>query len=168
MEGSYSEEVTTTMTRPTLRIACCLCDEPIPRGSDIYALGKEWQRRFPAMVGILACGQCALSRNVCHCRGPGGTRVAGHHPATHTIDCRSCGDHIEGYGTHPAMVVTQPVSALQQGAEEYLRHVLDRPGGVSADIAQAIQDAFDRRAEPYLHWLEHRIDSENWSHHRST
>ncbi|WP_223874705.1 hypothetical protein [Salinispora oceanensis] len=49
------------MSAPRLRITCCLCRKPVPRKSDVYALDLEWQRRYPQMAGILACGTCAVS-----------------------------------------------------------------------------------------------------------
>jgi len=50
------------MSRPRFRIACCLCGQPIPLQRDVYALDAEWQRRFPRMVGTLACGRCVVDR----------------------------------------------------------------------------------------------------------
>jgi len=43
------------MPATRLRIACCLCRKPMPQAKDVYALDEEWQRRFPDMIGTLAC-----------------------------------------------------------------------------------------------------------------
>jgi hypothetical protein len=49
------------MSAPRLHIIYCLCRKPIPQNSDVYALDPEWQRRYPQMVGTLACNTCAVS-----------------------------------------------------------------------------------------------------------
>ncbi|MYU01464.1 MULTISPECIES: hypothetical protein [unclassified Streptomyces] len=45
------------------RLTCCRCRRLIPLAQDIYELDGEWQRRFPDMVGTLACHDCALRTN---------------------------------------------------------------------------------------------------------
>ncbi|MGW3473444.1 hypothetical protein ACWDKQ_34460 [Saccharopolyspora sp. NPDC000995] len=131
------------MPRPKFRIACCLCRKPIPQAQNVYALDEEWQRRFPKMVGTLSCSTCAVSNNVWSCRTSRGTHVAGHRPATRKDSCHDSWDHIDGWGTHVAMVLSRPWSGLQQGAEEYLRHTVRRPG-VDRDVAQELQDVLGR------------------------
>lgn len=41
-------------------LTCRLCRRLIPLAQDIYELDAEWQRRFPDMVGTLACHDRAL------------------------------------------------------------------------------------------------------------
>lgn len=70
---------------PDFRLACCMCRNPIPSHSDVYALDAEWQRRYPRMVGTLACQGCALGTHW-SCRQRDGltddglTDVEGHIP----------------------------------------------------------------------------------------
>ncbi|MFI9779214.1 hypothetical protein ACIHCV_31690 [Streptomyces sp. NPDC051956] len=45
---------------------------------DVYALDQEWQRRFPAMRGVLACYTCAL-RTPWKCEKPGGRECVDSH-----------------------------------------------------------------------------------------
>lgn len=49
------------MSRPSFRLASCLCRKPIPQAKGVYALDAERQRRFPDMLGILACDRCAVN-----------------------------------------------------------------------------------------------------------
>ena len=62
------------------RIRCCRCGKNIPLAQDIYELDAEWQRRFPDMVGTLACHPCAL-RTYWSCTDRNGSYVDGHIPA---------------------------------------------------------------------------------------
>ncbi|MEV6927438.1 hypothetical protein AB0M46_23435 [Dactylosporangium sp. NPDC051485] len=139
------------MRSPQFRIACCLCGKPIPLASDVYALDQEWRRRFPQMVGTLACRRCALDRNQWKCQNADGTYVAGHHqPAARGDEDRDFDSwsHIAAEETHRAMVTTHPWSGLVQGAEEYLRHLASRPGvdlAVAARLRHAL-DEWDARA----------------------
>ncbi|MEV4892781.1 hypothetical protein AB0K48_25710 [Nonomuraea sp. NPDC055795] len=48
------------MPRLKFRLACCLCGKCIPLACDVYTLDAEWQRRFPQLIGTLACA-CAVS-----------------------------------------------------------------------------------------------------------
>jgi hypothetical protein len=118
------------MRSPQFRIACSLCGKPIPLTSDVYALDEEWQRRFPRMVGTLACRRCALDRHQWKCENLDGTYVPGHRPAAHGDEQRDfdAWSHITGEGTHRAMVVLHPWSGLLQGADAYLRHLVQRSG----------------------------------------
>lgn len=132
------------MPRPKFRIACCLCGKPIPQTQDIYALDSEWQRRFPKMVGTLSCGRCAVSDNVWSCRTPRGTHVAGHQPSERDGDhCDDSWDHITSWGTHVAMVLSNPWSGLLQGAQEYLRYTAGRRG-TATDVARELRDVLAR------------------------
>ncbi|MFI9833787.1 hypothetical protein ACIHIX_39580 [Streptomyces sp. NPDC051913] len=113
------------MAVPKFRISCCKCSRPIPLAQDIYALDREWQRRFPSMTGILACPRCALE-TAWSCEKPSGREyVDGHIPALgkprmQDFDAWS---HLRGKGAHNAMALMHPRSALLQAAEPYLRHV---------------------------------------------
>ena len=131
------------MPRPSFRIACCLCGNAISSASDVYALDEEWQRRFPRMVGTLACQRCAVSDNYWECRTRSGQLVEGHRPAAALLSDAECFDswhHIAAHGTHVAMVWFRPWSGLLQGAEEYMRYTARRPGVE----ARKLQDVFDQ------------------------
>lgn len=137
------------MTRPKFRIACCLCQRPIALARSIFALDAEWQRRYADMIGTLACGECALRGHKWQCLTSNGAYVEGHipvrqqdgEPEQQDFDSRS---HVLGSGTHVAMVLTHPHSALLQGAEEYLRWAASHrstPPDVAARL-QALQLAY--------------------------
>lgn len=134
----------TRQTRPKFRIACCLCRKPIPLAADIYALDAEWQRRFPTMVGNLACPKCAALRIQWRCRTHNGDPVEGHLPSLDKPDCYDSVDHLVGEGTHVSMVENHPHSAVLQGAEEYLRWNVGQPGR-NPEILARIHDALDQR-----------------------
>ncbi|MEU0532326.1 hypothetical protein [Amycolatopsis tolypomycina] len=135
------------MARPDFRITCCLCGKPIPRASDVYALDEEWQRRYPTMVGTLACKKCALSpQHFWKCQVALDEYVPGHHPAADPKECYDSWDHIVGFGTHAAMVMVHPYSGVLQGAEEYLRWQLGRPGPDN-DLTKGIREALSLRDE---------------------
>ncbi|MFJ4710129.1 hypothetical protein ACIP6I_35590 [Streptomyces anulatus] len=107
------------------RIRCCRCGKNIPLAQDIYELDAEWQRRFPDMVGTLACHDCAL-HTYWICTGPDGAYVDGHIPPPRHYsnpDCLDAWNHVSAPGTHRARVVMSPRSGLLQGAEPYLRSV---------------------------------------------
>lgn len=131
-------------SRPDFRIACCLCRNPLPRSSDAYLLDHEFRRRHPDMIGNLACGRCATGTYFT-CRTADKSFVPGHLPSTRKGDrCSDAWHHIERWGTHIAMVLSDPASGLAQGAEEYLLHVL-RGKNVNGETAQRIQAALDAR-----------------------
>jgi hypothetical protein len=121
------------MPRPRFRIVCCLCRKPIPQAKDVYALDEEWQRRFPDMIGTLACPKCA-EHNQWRCRRPGGTFANGHRrPASQTEDREhDSWDHMRGHGTHAAMVISHPWSGLLQG----LRTICATRCGVQASAGR--------------------------------
>lgn len=81
-EGSIWDGPSTTRNEG-FRLACCMCREPVPYHSDVYALDAEWQRRYPTMVGVLACQRCALDTNWSCRQRDGLTYVDGHIPAPH-------------------------------------------------------------------------------------
>jgi hypothetical protein len=133
---------------PAFRLACCMCRKPVPLRSDVYALDAEWQRRFPDMVGTLACPRCALETSWSCYQRDSHAYVDGHIPAIRVgRTVRNCDawSHIEpGYGTQRAMVWTHPWSGLLQGAEGYLRRLMARHSGGDAEGMPAIVEALSR------------------------
>ncbi|MFD9813299.1 hypothetical protein [Streptomyces sp. NPDC059080] len=103
------------------RIRCCLCRKNIPLAGDAIALDGEWQRRYPDMLGTLACERCVIDRGWNCCTTTQGGFVDGHVAAPEDqVDVDSWSHHLER-GIHRAMVVAYPHSGLLQGAEPYLR-----------------------------------------------
>ncbi|MFB8016840.1 hypothetical protein ACFC5E_35970 [Streptomyces rochei] len=133
------------------RIRCCRCGKNIPLAQDIYELDAEWQRRFPDMVGTLACHDCAL-RTYWICTGHDGAYVDGHIPAPRHYsnpDCTDAWNHVSAPGTHRARVVMSPRSGLLQGAEAYLRSLATRKGvapETAAEVRAALQEWDDQRS----------------------
>ena len=122
------------------RIACCRCRKPIPLSQDIYHLDAEWQRRYPAMHGTLACHKCSVGTEWrCTVRG---SFVDGHIPAVQSpgVPDFDSWSHISAEGTHAAMVVGFPHSGLLQGAEDYLRSLVQRKG-VNPEVAESMRSA---------------------------
>jgi hypothetical protein len=134
--------------RPDFRLACCLCRRPIPQASDVYALDAEWQRRFPQMTGVLACGGCAVETNNWTCHTSEGTYVLGHVRAADHSEERDYDSwcHIEAHGTHAVMVRSYPLSALEQGAGDYLRWFARQPTNsrVHARTLKELRDVIDQ------------------------
>ena len=130
---------------PALRITCCLCGKPIPKTADIVALDDEWRRRFPQMVGILARNDCVFGIKNGSCRTLGGAFVPGHILAPGKTEDQDYDlwDHLQGFGTQTAMAYSYPWSAVRQGAEEWLRHVVRRPQ-LNSGVRTELQDALDR------------------------
>ncbi|WP_157964098.1 hypothetical protein [Actinocorallia populi] len=112
----------------------------------MYPLDAEWQRRYPAMTGMLAC-DCAL-RIDWLCQRPGGGFVDGHIPADCHGSDMDAWSHIGVPHTHTAAVTAFPDSALAQGAEDYLRSLAANPRLTSPNVIQ-IREAVRR-------WDEHR------------
>ncbi|MEV6925573.1 hypothetical protein AB0M46_13885 [Dactylosporangium sp. NPDC051485] len=135
------------MPAPRLRLTCCLCRKPIAYRTDIYALDAEWQRRYPQMVGTLACVTCAVhgKQYYFRCERPDGTFIDGHQPAADQSDDQDFDSwsHIAAFGTQTALVYSHPWSAVQQGAEDWLRHAVQRPQ-LNNEVRAQIQDALDR------------------------
>lgn len=125
-------------------LLCCLCRRPIGKRADVYALDGEWQRRYPEMVGSLACQRCALFKHTWKCYGAGGKYVDGHigianQPRSenrHSADLDSW-DHIEEEGAHAAMILLHPRSGLLQGAKERVRATATSKRGDQELIAKA-------------------------------
>jgi len=124
------------------RIKCCLCRKNIPLAGDVIALDAEWQRRYPAMHGTLACERCAIDYGWNCCTTAKGAFVDGHIAAPEDeVDVDSISHQLER-GTHRALVLTYPRSGLLQGAEPYLRW---RAGhkDTDADVAARLGAALD-------------------------
>ncbi|MFG3042921.1 hypothetical protein ACGFYZ_39080 [Streptomyces sp. NPDC048330] len=103
------------------RIKCCLCAKNIPLAGDVVALDGEWQRRYPDMLGTLACERCVIERGWNCCTTTEGGFVDGHVAAPEDeVDVDSW-SHQLARGTHRGLVVGYPRSGLLQGAEPYLR-----------------------------------------------
>ncbi|MGW7441277.1 hypothetical protein [Streptomyces sp. NPDC054849] len=102
-------------------IRCCLCAKNIPLAGDVVALDGEWQRRYPDMLGTLACERCVIDRGWNCCTTTEGSFVDGHVAAPEDeVDVDSW-SHQLARGTHRALVVSYPRSGLLQGAAPYLR-----------------------------------------------
>ncbi len=114
--------------RPVITVACCLCTKAVPSASEVYLLDAEWQRRFPTMVGTLACVSCAVLSHEWSCTTPSGEYVEGHIPAARPAEQDfDSWSHIQTHGSHQTMVHQYPWAALEQGAEAYVRWLADRP-----------------------------------------
>lgn len=124
----------------SFRIRCCRCGKSIPLAQDIYELDAEWQRRFPDMVGTLACHRCAL-RTPWRCTDRDDSYVDGHLPAARHR-CFDAWSHVSPPGTHRAMVVSSPRAGLLQGAEQYLRGAAARKN-VHPEIAALLRAVID-------------------------
>lgn len=135
------------MTAPRLLLTCCLCRKPLPQRGDVNALDAEWQRRYPQMVGTLACDRCASGNAYFfRCRtGRDDAYVPGHLPPRGQEEghCFDSWHHVEAHGTPIAMAYSYPWSAVQQGAEDWLRHVVQRPQ-LDPEVGARIQDALHR------------------------
>lgn len=126
------------------RLSCCLCRRPIGQRADVYALDAEWQRRYPEMVGNLACSGCALTKHAWRCDDARGRYIDGHVRAIQRTEppCLDSWDHIAEYGTRAAMVLLYPRSGLLQGAESAVRRTARSKRGDAELIARA-RDAVD-------------------------
>lgn len=134
------------MAKVKIVLNCCLCSQRIPHSCDVYPLDVEWQRRYPAMNGTLAC-DCALGIDW-PCQHPGSGFVDGHIPAGCHGSDTDAWSHIGVPHTHTAAVIAFPDSALIQGAKDYLRSIAANPRLTSPDIAR-VREAMRR-------WDEHR------------
>lgn len=122
------------------RISCCLCRKNIPLTGDVFALDAEWQRRFPTMVGTLACRACALG-TTWRCTSRDGSFVDGHVPVADRR-CFDAWNHVSCPGTHRGMVQAHPRSGLLQGAEPYLRWYAGHRD-TDPDVAAALGTGLD-------------------------
>jgi hypothetical protein len=95
------------------------------------------------MIGVLACAKCAVHTNQWRCQQPDGTYVPNNRPGRKP-KCFDSWDHIEREGTHVAMALLYPWSALQQGSEEYLRRYLARFAKKDDAIVNPVRDALTR------------------------
>ncbi|MDJ0385019.1 hypothetical protein [Streptomyces sp. G-G2] len=122
------------------RISCCLCRKNIPPTGDVFALDAEWQRRFPAMVGTLACRACAMG-TTWRCTSRDDSFVDGHIPVADR-PCFDAWNHLSSPGTHRGLVQEHPRSGLLQGAGPYLRWYAGHTG-TEPDDAAAVRAALD-------------------------
>jgi hypothetical protein len=109
--------------RLTHRVACCLCRRPIPPAQDVFALDAEWQRRFPSMIGVLACEECVLEADW-KCQDETGDYVPGHIPATGSSSGAEDFDswsHLPEQGSQSAMAQRYPHSASEPVAKDHPR-----------------------------------------------
>lgn len=139
MNGVPDKPAQTATRSPEFRLTCCLCRNPCPRRSDVYALDAEWRRRYPDMRGTLACRRCTFS-NYWQCRTTTGELLPGHLPVHVDDDHFDSWNHIEGSGTHIGMVLAHPAAGVTQGAQQYLIHVAQRRK-LHHDTAVRIYDA---------------------------
>ncbi|MFE5118306.1 hypothetical protein [Streptomyces sp. NPDC056669] len=124
------------------RIKCCRCRKNLPLAQDVYELDAEWRRRFPRMVGTLACSRCAEKTHWC-CTNPDGS-YSDDIPAA-GARCFDAWSHISYSGSHQVMVLRLPRSGLLQGAEPYVRTVAARKGALAATVREALQEWDDKR-----------------------
>jgi len=133
---------------PPITIGCCRCGKRLPKSVDVYVLDDEWARRYPAMTGRIACWNCSLG-DEWQCIVRGGAFVRGHvpsrfAPASRDFDSWS---HVSEPHTLAAVVRAWPELAVSQGAESYVRWIVERWGrGIdSSDPAAALRE-LQRRA----------------------
>jgi hypothetical protein len=125
---------------------CCLCRRTVPSGQDVHDLDAEWQRRFPSMVGTLACERC-VNQTHWKCRESDSVPYpAGHVPAVSGRQCFDAASHVRGYGTQRAMMIYRPQPAMLQGGEAYLRDVATRHDALAASVAAALRECDADRA----------------------
>lgn len=130
------------MAQHKFRITCCVCGKLVPQRQDVHALDAEWQRRRPEMVGALACEKC-VTRVQWRCYNPDDrTYVDGHLPSTSKTRCYDSWDHLLEFGTQTGMVLQYPEAGVLQGAMDYLRQFVGRPG-VDHELARQVQAALD-------------------------
>ncbi|MFF2852954.1 hypothetical protein ACFVT5_42730 [Streptomyces sp. NPDC058001] len=97
----------TTMLSPgAFRIRCCLCRKNIPLTGDVIALNGEWQRRYPDMLGTLACERCFIDCGWNFCTVTQGGFVAGHIAAPEDqADVDSWSGFVSGSGQRLSLVL---------------------------------------------------------------
>lgn len=126
---------------PAPAVTCCLCQKPVPATEEVFALDAEWKRRFPAMVGVLACEECVLETEF-RCQDETGNYVAGHIPASdlppqeQDVDSWS---HLPGQGSQVAMVQQYASSVPTQRAAEAPAPVIVRETSI-VDLTQQRTD----------------------------
>lgn len=113
-----------------LRLACCLCRRRVPPGQDMYLLDAEWQRRYPQMVGSIACRRCALSNKYYwDCR----KSPDGHIPREGRGPDGDAWNHFSAYGTQKGLASLRPSAAALQGGAEYVAYLEKRwPGSAES------------------------------------
>lgn len=119
------------MSAPRLRITCCLCRKPVPLKSDVYALDLEWQRRYPQMVGILACDTCAVSSTYFfRCRRTHNDAYVPGHPSPASPGSRGRGRSV--VRTAPGRTRFAPASAAPAGSRVRVGRCVRTPDRWSA------------------------------------
>ena len=126
--------------RPGFRLACCLCRKPIPARSDVLPLDDEWARRYPRMVGRLACHRCALSdAYYWDCAPVGDVFAPGHIPAAINGPDIDSWSHAGPEHTQVAAVLNFPESAMVQGGAAYLRWAARWPRAAPETRARLVE-----------------------------
>ncbi|WP_232234583.1 hypothetical protein [Actinoplanes sp. N902-109] len=69
--------------------------------------------------------------------------MPGHLPAERDVRDFDSWSHIAAQGTQTALTYDYPWSAVQQGAQDWLRHVVQRPR-LNAEVGARIQEALHR------------------------
>lgn len=128
---------------PEFRLTCCKCRSTI-RPNSVYALDEEWHRRYPDMIGNLACRRCATG-HYWRCRTTEGDLTPGHLPTTVDDNHFDAWDHVPAWGSQVTMVMADPASGVVQGAREYIAHLAQRRQLHHA-TAERICDALQRPA----------------------
>lgn len=119
----------------TWQLTCCLCAKPIPTKDEVYALDREWRRRHPKIVGVLACSECALgNKHYFDCSNtepslhvePWGWRARRVGLRTGRPRCDAW-HHIRAHGDREALVAEFPQSGLVQGGRPHVEYIAGLP-----------------------------------------
>lgn len=128
-----------------MKLTCCMCGKYAPQTQDMYELDAEYVRRYPEMVGTLACRQCAVRDRYFECKNHKDDYVPGHVPAQSNPHCFDSWHHIICYGPQEALAVKVPESGVRQGARDYLigvRAHLRRGSEVRESIDAALRGSY--------------------------
>lgn len=120
---------------PNLRLRCCLCRKLIAQRVDVFRLDGEWHRRFPQMVGSIACQKCAQETEWGLCDRQDGSFPEGHVTSQTGGSICDSWAHVTSSGTQRAVVALDPESGVRQGGREYLASVISK--GAIADRHRA-------------------------------
>lgn len=139
------------VSRPPLRLVCCMCSKPIAQRADVYPLDDEWARRYPGLRGRIACHRCALRDHHWECELPGGGFVPGHIPVGGDGADIDSWSHVGPSCTQVAAVLLDLDSAMIQGGADYVRWAAQWKGAAPA-VAKQLADflaAYDAQAGPH-------------------
>lgn len=133
-------------SRLRLELRCCLCARQIGASKkyDVLVLDDEWARRFPRMIGRIACIDCAMGNaTYWTCDAGVDAWVPGH---IHRDSWPSGPDHdawchFRGEGTPRAVCRVFPEYAVLQGASEYLSQLLLSARALDPDSRTRIEKA---------------------------